>query len=62
MIAATYSVYYTFQAAIPVIFAEVYGYIELQIGLVLLAGLAGMTLGSLLLGKLLDRNVAILLT
>ncbi|KAI3541458.1 hypothetical protein CSPX01_07546 [Colletotrichum filicis] len=58
MIASSYSVYYTFQVAIPVVFSEVYEYNELQIGLVLLPGLAGMTLGGILAGKLLDRNFA----
>ncbi|KAK1702987.1 major facilitator superfamily domain-containing protein [Colletotrichum lupini] len=58
MIASSYSVYYTFQVAIPVVFSEVYEYNELQIGIVLLPGLAGMTLGGILAGKLLDRNFA----
>ncbi|TDZ29990.1 Itaconate transport protein [Colletotrichum spinosum] len=59
MIASSYAVYYTFQVAVPVIFADVYGFDELQIGLVLLPGLAGMTLGGLLAGRLLDRNLAL---
>ncbi|KAJ3578213.1 hypothetical protein NPX13_g2353 [Xylaria arbuscula] len=59
MIGTSYLVYYTFQVAIPVIFAEVYHYNELQIGLTLLPGLVGMTLGGLVAGKLLDRNYAL---
>jgi MFS family permease len=59
MVASSYSVYYTFQVAIPVIFDEVYGYNELEIGLVFLPGLAGMTIGGMLAGKLADRNYAV---
>ncbi|UKZ57629.1 hypothetical protein TrVGV298_011489 [Trichoderma virens] len=59
MVASSYSVYYTFQVAIPVIFSEIYKYNELEIGLVLLPGLAGMTIGGIIAGKLLDRNYAI---
>ncbi|UKZ83336.1 hypothetical protein TrVFT333_011144 [Trichoderma virens FT-333] len=59
MVASSYSVYYTFQVAIPVIFSEIYRYNELEIGLVLLPGLAGMTIGGIIAGKLLDRNYAI---
>ncbi|TGJ86287.1 hypothetical protein E0Z10_g2477 [Xylaria hypoxylon] len=58
MIATSYSVYYTFQVAIPAIFAEVYHFNELQIGLALLPGLIGMTMGGFVAGKLLDRNYA----
>ncbi|KAI1266566.1 major facilitator superfamily domain-containing protein [Xylariaceae sp. FL1019] len=56
VIGVSYAVYYTFQVAIPVIFDEIYHYNELQIGLALLPGLAGMTIGGLVAGKLLDRN------
>ena len=56
MVASSYSVYYTFQVAIPVIFEEVYGYNELEIGLTFLPGLAGMTIGGIVAGKLMDRN------
>ncbi|KAG7286787.1 hypothetical protein NEMBOFW57_009103 [Staphylotrichum longicolle] len=59
MVASSYSVYYTFQVAIPVIFDEVYGYNELEIGLVFLPGLAGMTIGGVVAGKLVDRNYAV---
>lgn len=58
MVAPSYSVYYTFQAAVPVIFADVYGYNELEIGLVLLPVLLGLTGGGILAGKLVDRNYA----
>ncbi|KAI0202639.1 major facilitator superfamily domain-containing protein [Astrocystis sublimbata] len=58
MIGTSYTVYYTFQVAIPVIFAQVYHYNELQIGLSLLASLAGLTIGGIVAGKLLDRNYA----
>lgn len=57
-VAGSYSVYYTFQVAIPVIFAKIYAYNELYIGLAFLPGLAGMTLGGLIAGKLVDRNYA----
>ncbi|KAH8129619.1 hypothetical protein FP744_10008058 [Trichoderma asperellum] len=59
MVASSYSVYYTFQVAIPVIFDDIYRYNELQIGLVLLPGLAGMTIGGIIAGKLVDRNYAV---
>lgn len=59
MVASSYSVYYTFQVAIPVIFDDIYRYNELEIGLVLLPGLAGMTIGGIIAGKLVDRNYAI---
>lgn len=58
MVASSYSVYYTFQVAIPVIFEEIYGYNELEIGLTFLPGLAGMTIGGIIAGKLVDRNYA----
>jgi MFS family permease len=60
MVASSYTIYYTFQVAIPVIFDEVYGYNELQIGLVFLPGLAGMTIGGIVAGKLVDRNYAVI--
>ncbi|KAI1329083.1 major facilitator superfamily domain-containing protein [Xylariaceae sp. FL0255] len=56
MIGTSYVVYYTFQVAIPVIFADLYDYNELQIGLATLPGLVGMTAGGIVAGKLLDRN------
>ncbi|KAI1134499.1 MFS general substrate transporter [Hypoxylon sp. FL0543] len=59
VVALTYSVYYTFQVAIPVIFAEIYLYNELEIGLVFLPGLAGMTIGGIIAGKLVDVNYAV---
>lgn len=45
-----------FQAAIPVIFAEVYGYNELEIGLALLPLLDGLISGGIIAGKLVDRD------
>ncbi|KAK8856780.1 MFS general substrate transporter [Apiospora arundinis] len=59
MIATSYCVYYTFQVAIPVIYHEVYGYNDLEVGLTFLPGLVGMTIGGIIAGKLLDRNFAI---
>ncbi|KAH8911218.1 MFS general substrate transporter [Coniochaeta sp. PMI_546] len=59
MVATSYSVYYTYQVAIPVIFADIYHYNELQIGLTFLPGLAGMTLGGIVAGKIADRNYSI---
>lgn len=56
MIASSYSVYYTFQVAIPTIFDEIYGFNALEIGLAFLPGLAGMTIGGIIAGKLVDRN------
>lgn len=58
MVASSYAVYYTFQVAIPVIFQGIYGYNELEIGLTFLPGLAGMTIGGIIAGKLVDRNYA----
>lgn len=59
MIAVSYTIYSNFQVAIPVIFARIYGYNELYIGLACLSGLVGMTLGGIIAGKLVDRNYAI---
>ncbi|KAG6359619.1 hypothetical protein INS49_013141 [Diaporthe citri] len=58
MVATSYSVYYTFQVAIPVIYDEIYRYNDFQIGLTFLPGLAGMTIGGIIAGKLVDRNFA----
>ncbi len=58
MIASSYSVYYTFQVAIPTIFDEIYGFNTLEVGLAFLPGLAGMTIGGIIAGKLVDRNYA----
>lgn len=58
MVASTYSIYYTFQVAIPVIFSKVYFYNDLEVGLVFLPGLAGMTLGGIIAGKLVDVHYA----
>jgi MFS family permease len=56
LIACSYSMYYALQVVIPVIYDQVYGFTELQIGLAFLPGLAGMTFGGLVAGKLTDRN------
>ncbi|KFX99172.1 hypothetical protein O988_04014 [Pseudogymnoascus sp. VKM F-3808] len=58
MVASSYTVYYTFQVAIPVIFDEYYAYNALQIGLSFLPGLAGMTIGGIIAGRLMDHNYA----
>ncbi|KAH7419712.1 major facilitator superfamily domain-containing protein [Cadophora sp. MPI-SDFR-AT-0126] len=58
MIATSYCVYYTFQVAIPVIYEEIYGFNNFFIGLAFLPGLAGMTIGGIVAGKLLDLNYA----
>lgn len=58
MVATSYSVYYTFQVAVPVIYEDVYLYNDLQIGLAFLPGLAGMTAGGMIAGRLVDRNFA----
>ena len=58
MLSASYCVYYTFQAAVPVVFAEVYGYNELKLSLALLPLLTGLTAGGIPAGKLMDWNYA----
>ncbi|KAL1866720.1 hypothetical protein Daus18300_006664 [Diaporthe australafricana] len=58
MVATSYSVYYTFQVAIPIIFADIYHYHYFTVGLTFLPGLAGMTIGGIVAGKLVDRNFA----
>lgn len=56
MVSSSYTIYYTFQVAIPVVFDEIYDYNALEIGASFLPGLAGMTMGGIIAGKLLDRN------
>lgn len=58
MVATSYSVYYTLQVAIPVIYDELYYYNDFEVGLTFLPGLAGMTIGGIAAGKLVDRNFA----
>lgn len=58
MISTSYSVYYTFQVAISVIFADIYGYNNFEVGLTFLPGLTGMTIGGIIAGKLVDKNFA----
>ncbi|KAK8078895.1 hypothetical protein PG994_002702 [Apiospora phragmitis] len=60
VIATSYCVYYTFQVAIPVIYQDLYGYSDFEVGLTFLPGLVGMTIGGIIAGKLLDRNFAII--
>jgi MFS family permease len=57
MIVSSYGIYYTFQVVIPVIYADIYHYNQLQIGLVFLPGLAGMTIGGMIAGKLIDSKL-----
>lgn len=58
MVASSYCVYYTFQVAIPTIFDKIYAYNSLFLGLDFLPGLAGMTIGGIIAGKLVDHNYA----
>ncbi|KAK4446798.1 major facilitator superfamily domain-containing protein [Podospora aff. communis PSN243] len=58
VVASSYCVYYTFQVAIPTIFDDIYGYNDLFIGLAFLPGLAGMTIGGIVAGRLVDHNYA----
>lgn len=58
MVATSYSVYYTFQVTIPIVFADIYHYDYFTVGLAFLPGLAGMTIGGIIAGKLVDRNFA----
>lgn len=58
MVASSYGIYYTFQVAIPAIFDDVYNYNQFEIGLVLVPGLVGMTVGGMIAGKLIDANYA----
>lgn len=58
MIATSYTVYYTFQVAISVIFKTVYEFNDFETGLTFLPGLIGMTVGGIVAGKLVDKNFA----
>lgn len=58
IVATSYSVYYTLQVAIPVIYDELYHYNGFEVGLTFLPGLAGMTIGGIAGGRLVDRNFA----
>ncbi|KAK7734915.1 hypothetical protein SLS53_007692 [Cytospora paraplurivora] len=57
-ISVSYCIYYTLQTAVPTIFDEVYGFNALQVGCALLPVLAGLTIGGIVAGKLIDRNYA----
>jgi hypothetical protein len=56
IIASSYGIYYTFQVAIPVIYTELHRYNQLQVGLVFLPSLAGMTIAGKIASKLIDAN------
>ncbi|ROV91697.1 hypothetical protein VMCG_09256 [Cytospora schulzeri] len=57
-ISVSYCVYYTVQTAVPDIFDETYDFNALEIGCALLPVLAGLTIGGIVAGKLIDRNYA----
>ena len=54
--ASFYAVYYCIQASLSSIFKDVYGFNEFQIGLSYLTGGAGVILGMLVNGRMMDRN------
>jgi len=56
MSSSPYAVWYCVQTSIPLIYKDVYGFDELQVGLTYLTGAAGVILGSYLNGKMMDRN------
>lgn len=60
VIATSYSVYYTFQVAISVIYQDLYGFDDFETGLTFVPGLVGMTVGGMVASKLVDRNFAAL--
>lgn len=60
MIASSYSVYYTFQVAISVIYHDFYGFDDFETGLTFVPGLVGMTIGGIVAGRLVDKNFAAL--
>ena len=51
-----YAVWYCVQASIPLIYQDIYGFNELQVGLTYLTGATGVVLGSYLNGRMMDRN------
>ena len=56
MSSSPYAVWYCVQTSIPLIYKDIYGFNELQIGLTYLTGATGVILGSYLNGKMMDRN------
>ena len=56
MTASFYSVWYCIQTSIPTVYQNVYGFNEFENGLSFLTGGAGVILGALATGKLMDRN------
>ena len=59
MAASAYGSYYCIQASNPTIYKDIYHFNELLIGLIYLAGGAGVVLGSYANGKLMDRNYVV---
>lgn len=55
-----YAVYYCIQTSLPSIFKDVYGFNEFQIGLSYLTGGAGVILGMLVNGRMIDRNYKVI--
>ena len=56
MTASFYSVWYCVQISLPSVYQAVYSFNELDIGLTYLTGGAGVILGGLATGKLMDKN------
>ena len=56
MTASFYSVWYCIQTSIPSVYQDVYGFNDLEVGSSFLTGGAGVILGGLVTGKLMDRN------
>jgi MFS family permease len=54
--ASPYAVWYSIQTSIPLIYRDVYGYNDLTISLCFLSGGAGVILGGLVAGRLMDYN------
>lgn len=51
-----YAVWYCVQASIPLIYQDIYGFNQLQVGLTYLTGATGVVLGSYLNGRMMDRD------
>lgn len=56
MSSSPYAVWYCVQTSIPLIYKDIYGLNEMQIGLTYLPGATGVILSSYLNGKMMDRN------
>ena len=59
MAASPYAVYYCVQTSIPSIYKDIYKYNEFEIGLAYLTGGAGVVLGGITNGRLMDYNYKI---